>query len=137
MIMPKSIKIALAVMIGFVVWFVAATVANLLIRKSLSGSAEAELASRFTLSMLLARLAVGAFSSVVAGLACALSARPNPVAVKVFAVALVLFFVPVHYSLWAQFPFWYHAVFLVSLAPLVLVGGWVARHSAWGVRGAA
>ena len=135
--MPKPIKIALAVMIGFVVWFVAATVANLLIREFLSGYAEAEPAARFTLPMLVARLAVGAFSSLVAGLACALSARPTPAAVKVLAVTLVLFFVPVHYSLWAQFPLWYHAVFLVSLAPLVLVGAWVAQHFAGGTRGAA
>lgn len=135
--MPKPIKIVLAVLIGFVAWFVLATVANLLIRTSLSGYAEAELAARFTLPMLLARLAVGTVSSVAAGLACALSARPASAAVNVFAVALVLFFVPVHYSLWAQFPLWYHAVFLVSLAPLVLVGAWVARLFAGGVRSAA
>jgi hypothetical protein len=65
--MPKPIKIALAVVIGFVVWFVAATGANLLIRESLSGYAQAEPAARFTLPMLLARLAVGAFSSLVRG----------------------------------------------------------------------
>ena len=135
--MPKPIKIALAVLIGFVVWFVVATVANLLIRASLSGYAEAEHATRFTLAMLLARLAVGGLSSVSAGLACALFARASPVAVKFLAVALVLFFLPVHYSLWAQFPLWYHAVFLVSLAPLVLVGARVARLNAWGARGAA
>ena len=62
--MPKPIKIVLAVLIGFVVWFVVATVANLLIRTSLSGYAEAESATRFTLPMLLARLAVGGLSSV-------------------------------------------------------------------------
>jgi hypothetical protein len=134
--MPK-IKIALAVLLGFAVWFVVATVANLLIRASLSGYAEAELAARFTLPMLLARLAAGAVSSVVAGLACALVARPTLAAVKVLAVALVLLFIPVHYSLWAQFPLWYHAVFLVSLAPLVLVGAWVARFLTEGARGAA
>ena len=135
--MPKPIKVVLVVLLGLVVWFVVATVANLLIRALLSGYAEAELASRFTLPMLLARLAVGAVSSVAAGLACALSVRTVPAAVNVFAVALVLFFVPVHYSLWAQFPLWYHVVFLVSLAPLVLVGAWVGRLFIGGVRGAA
>ena len=105
--MPKPLKIVLAVLIGLVVWFVAATVANVLLRASLPGYAEAELAARF------------------------------PVAVKAFAVVLVLFFVPVHYALWARFPLWYHAIFLVSLAPLVLVGAWAARHSAGGVRGVA
>ena len=135
--MPKAIRIALAVLIGFVVWFVVATAANLLIRASLAGSAEAETAARFTLPMLLARLAVGGLSSLAAGLACALFARSFFVAGKVLAVALVLFFIPVHYALWAQFPLWYHAVFLISLAPLVLVGASVAQRVASRGRGAA
>jgi hypothetical protein len=137
MTIPRAIKFLFALLIGFVVWFVVATLANMLIRASLSGYAEAELATRFTLPMLLARLVVGGVSSVAAGLACALSARSVPVVVKVFAAALVLFFIPVHYSLWTQFPLWYHATFLVSLAPLVLVGAWVARRFASGVAGAA
>jgi hypothetical protein len=136
MTIPKPIKLVLAVLIGFVVWFVVATIANMLIRASLPGYAEAELATRFTLPMLLARLAVGAISSVAAGLACALAARSISVAIKVLAAALVLFFVPVHYSLWTQFPLWYHAVFLVSLAPLVLVGAGVAHRFALRVRSA-
>jgi len=137
MTMPKPIKFVLAVLIGFVVWFVVATIANMLIRASVPGYAEAELATRFTLPMLLARLVVGAVSSVAAGLACALFARSILGAVKVLAAALVLFFVPVHYSLWTQFPLWYHAVFLVSLAPLVLVGARVTHRFAFGVRSAA
>ena len=127
--MPKPVKILLAVLFGFAVWFVVATIANLLVRVSVSDYAEAERAALFTLTMLVARLAVGGASSVAAGLACALVARATPVADKVLAVAMVLFFLPVHYSLWAQFPLWYHAVFLVSLAPLVLVGARVARLS--------
>jgi len=135
--MPRPIKIALAVLSGFVVWFVVATLANWAIRALLPGYADAEPASRFTFPMLLARLAVGGFSSVGAGLACALLARTNFVAVKILAVVLVLFFLPVHYSLWAQFPVWYHAVFLVSLAPLVLVGAWLARLNVRGAHDAA
>ena len=136
MTIPKPIKLVLAILIGFVVWFVVATIANMLIRASLPGYAEAELATRFTLPMLLARLAVGAVSSVAAGLACALAARSISVAIKVLAAALVLFFFPVHYSLWTQFPLWYHAVFLVSLAPLVLVGAGVAHRFTLRVRSA-
>ena len=122
----KSIKFLFAVPIGFIVWFGVATVANMLIRASLPGYAEAELEARFTLPMLLARLVVGAVCSVAAGIACTLSARSVPGASKVLAAALVLFFIPVHYSLWAKFPLWYHSVVLVSLAPLVLVGARVA-----------
>jgi predicted N-acetyltransferase YhbS len=126
--MPKPLKISLAILTGFVTWFVAATIANLLIRALIPGYAEAEPTMLFTLPMLFARLTTGAFSSVVAGLACALIARAHFIAVKILAVVLVLFFLPIHYSLFAQFPLWYHAVFLISLAPLVLAGGWLALH---------
>lgn len=137
MTIPKAIRFLAALLAGFIVWFVVATVANMLLRASVSGYAEAELATRFTLPMLLARLVVGGVSSVAAGFACALSSRSLPVAVNVFAAALVLFFIPVHYSLWTKFPLWYHASFLISLAPLVLVGGWVARPFASGMPSAA
>ncbi len=120
--MPKAIKIVLGVLLGLVVWIVVATVGNFAIRALVSGYAEAEPAMRFTLPMLLARLGLGALSSVAAGFVCAVAMRSAPNAAKFLAVVLVIFFVPVHYSLWMQFPLWYHVVFLVSLAPLVLLG---------------
>jgi hypothetical protein len=135
--MRKAFRIALVVLAGLVVWFVVATVGNFAVRALVAGYAEAEPAMRFTLPMLLARLGVGAASSLVAGVACGALARPVPVAAAVFAGLLVLFFVPVHYSLWAQFPLWYHAVFLVSLAPLALLGARLARRGAAGTTGAA
>ena len=46
---------------------------------------------------------------------------------KPSACGLVLFFVPVRYSLWAQFPLWYHAAFLLSLSPLVWLGAKVLQ----------
>lgn len=122
--MSKLLKIVLGVLLGFVVWFGVATVGNLLIRESVAGYAEAEPAMTFTLPMLLARLALGGVSSVMAGFVCAAA---FPTAVKFFASLLVLFFIPVHYSLWAKFPFWYHAVFLVSIAPLILLGAALTR----------
>ena len=135
--MPKAIKIVLGVLIGFVVWFVVATVGNLIIRGMVPGYTEAEPATRFTLPMLFARLGLGAVSSVAAGLVCALSVRSAPSAVVFFAVALVLFFIPVHYSLWVPFPLWYHAAFLLSLAPLVWFGAKLSRAVASEGRSAA
>ena len=135
--MPKALKIVLGVLIGLVVWIVVATVGNFVIRALVSGYAEAEPAMRFTLPMLLARLGLGALSSAAAGFVCAASLRSVPNAVKLLAVVLVILFVPVHYSLWAQFPLWYHVVFLVSLAPLVLLGAVLARPSASEAKGAA
>ena len=124
--MPKAMRIVLGLLVGLVVWFVVATVGNFVIRSWVPGYVEAEPAMRFTLPMLLARLGLSAVSSVAAGLACGALLRPVPVAVGLFAALLVVFFIPVHYSLWAQFPLWYHVVFLASLAPLALLGAKLA-----------
>ena len=135
--MPKAMRIVLGLIVGLVVWFVVATAGNFVIRSLVPGYAEAEPAMRFTLPMLLARLGLSAVSSVAAGLACGALLRSVPVAVKFLAGLLVIFFVPVHYSLWTQFPLWYHAVFLVSLAPLALLGARLARPLASAANGAA
>jgi hypothetical protein len=134
--MPKAMKIVLGVLVGLVVWFVVATVGNFAIRGLVSGYTEAEPAMRFTLPMLLARLGLGAVSSVAAGFACGALLHSVPIAVKFFAGLLVVFFVPVHYSLWTQFPLWYHVVFLVSLAPLALLGARLAQPLASKAKGA-
>jgi hypothetical protein len=137
MALPKAIKIILGVLIGFITWYVVASVGNLVVRGLGSGYAEAEAAMRFTLPMMLARLGLGAVSSVAAGFVCAACVRSVPSSVKFLAFALVVFFIPVHYALWAQFPLWYHVVFLVSLAPLAIVGARLARPFASGGRSAA
>jgi hypothetical protein len=135
--MANAVRIVLSVVIGFVVWFAVATVGNLVIRATLPGYADAEPAMSFTLPMLLARLALGVVSSIVASFACAMALRSHPGAVKFFAIALVVFFLPIHYSLWARFPLWYHVVFLVSLAPLVLAGAKLVRLRVVGKQSAA
>ena len=125
--MANVVRIVLSVVIGFAAWFVVATLGNFVVRAALPGYTEAEPAMSFTLPMLLARLGLSVVSSIGAGFACAMALRSHPRAVKFFAVALVVFFLPVHYSLWARFPLWYHVVFLASLAPLVLVGAKLVR----------
>ena len=111
-----------AVLAGLLVWFVTATLGNALLRAALPGYAEVERAMAFTLPMQLARLALGALSSLAAGAATAAIGRAARGPTRVLAGVLVLLFLPVHYSLWARFPAWYHAVFLVSL-PLAVLGG--------------
>ena len=125
--MSKAIKIALGILVGLVVWFVVATFGNFAIRGLITGYADAEPAMRFTLPILLARLGLGAVSSLAAGFACGALSRSTPVTIKLFAGLLVVFFIPVHYSLWTQFPLWYHLVFLASLAPLALLGAMLTQ----------
>ena len=73
--------------------------------------------------MLIGRLALGPLSCVCAGYVYALVAKANGVAVKIAAVVMVLLFLPIHYMVRDRFPLWYHAFFLLTLAPGVLLGG--------------
>jgi hypothetical protein len=117
------VKAWISVLVGFVIWFVAATLGNLLLRALMPTYIAAEAVMAFTLPMLLARLAVGFFSSLVAGFACSYVARRSPKPLYVLSIIMVVFFLPVHYNLLAKFPIWYHVVFLGTLAPLIILGG--------------
>jgi hypothetical protein len=121
------IKSAAAVILGVVVWFVVATIGNWMIRALLAGYSEVEATMAFTLPMQLARLAVGFASSLCAGAACAAIVRGSKT-IAVLAGLMVLLFLPVHYSLWDRFPAWYHAFFLLTLAPAVMAGAVLTRR---------
>jgi hypothetical protein len=118
-----------AVLIAVVVWFLVATVGNLLLRAAMPGYTEVEVAMAFTLPMQIGRLALGLVSSLCAGTVCALIATPGSHAAKVFAGIMLAFFLPVHYSLWAKFPVWYHIFFLGTLAPAVILGAAIVQKS--------
>ena len=120
--MPNWLRVVLAIVAGFVVWFAVATVGNLAIRSLLPGYSEVEKAMDFSLSMLLARLVLGAVASIAAGAACVAIGRNARAAIYLFALLLLALFVPVHLNLWAKVPLWYHIVFLGSLIPLVVLG---------------
>ena len=117
------IKATIGVIAGFLIWFVAATLGNLLVRVLVANYAAAEAAMAFTPPMLVARLAVAFFSSLVAGFACSYLTRGAHRATYALSLIMLIFFLPVHYKLLAQFPIWYHVVFLCTLAPLIIIGG--------------
>ena len=123
--MPSWLRILLAIVAGFVVWFAVATVGNFVIRWLLPGYAAVEKAMDFSWGMLIARLVLGVVASVAAGAASVAIARSARLAVYLFAVLLLVLFVPVHVNVWAKFPVWYHIVFLGSLIPMVVFGAWL------------
>jgi hypothetical protein len=122
------IRSMLAVLAGFVTWFVVATLGNFLIRALLPGYQAAEPAMTFTLAMLVARLGLAIVSGLAAGYTCSAVARGDVRAVYACAALLVLCFLPIHFKLWAKFPLWYHLFFLVTLAPLVVWGAALRRR---------
>ncbi len=124
------IKGIAAVVAGVVVWFVVATAANLLMRVAWPAYADVEKAMTFSEAMMVARLIVGALSSLCAGVVAAWITKTNGNAINVLVITLVALFVPVHYSLLDKFPIWYHAIFFASLVVVTFAG------AAWFVRGA-
>jgi hypothetical protein len=111
----------LAVIVAVITWFVVATIGNLILRAALPGYTAVEVSMTFTLTMMICRLVLGLVSSFCAGFVCAMIAR-NGMAPKVAAAIMVILFLPVHYMLWAKFPIWYHLFFLITLAPMMLLG---------------
>jgi hypothetical protein len=107
---------------GLLAWIIVATILNLAMRVSWPDYAAVESSMAFTLGMLAARLAVGGVSSLGAGLVLTWITKRAGMPAIVLGVALLVLFLPVHYGLWDKFPVWYHAAFLVSLLPLVLLG---------------
>jgi len=117
----------LAVLVGVLAWAVVATVLNLGLRMTWADYAAAEPAMRFTQEMMFARLLLGVLASVAAGLAAATIARRIKWPAYVVSLVLLLVFIPVHHSLWARFPAWYHLFFLASLVVFTLLGARGAR----------
>jgi hypothetical protein len=80
-------------------------------------------AKAFTLQMLWSRLGVAAFLTVASAAAAVLVAGDRRAAWALGSL-FVLVSLPSHlYYVWADYPVWYHAVYLLSLVPLAWLGG--------------
>ena len=111
-----------AVIAALVTWFLVATVLNLALRAWWPHYHEAETAFNFTIAMKLARLVLGAISTLSAGFVAAWIGKSRMVSATLTGIALLCLFIPGHYRIWDKFPVWYHLTFLVSLLPLTLLG---------------
>ena len=118
-----------AVIAAIVTWFFVATVLNLALRAWWPHYHEAETAFNFTVAMKLARLVLGAISSVAAGFVAAWIGRVRMRAAVLTGIVLLGLFIPGHYRIWDKFPVWYHLTFLVSLLPLTLLGAALNRRA--------
>jgi hypothetical protein len=116
------LKTVAGIVAGLIVWLVVATIVNLGFRAFWPAYAQVESAMNFTLGMQLARLALGALSSLCAGFVAARITRGSGKAVTVLGIVLIVLFIPIHYRVWDKFPLWYHLTFLVSLYPLSVLG---------------
>jgi hypothetical protein len=122
------LRSVLAVIIAILAWFIVATIGNWILRVVLPDYSAVEVTMNFTLTMMVCRLLLGLVSSLCAGFVCGAIARDS-IAPKIAAGIMVILFLPVHYMLWAKFPIWYHLFFLITLAPMMLIGAGRARRS--------
>jgi len=118
-----------AIVAGLAFWIAIALVAGLVIRATWPEYVSVAPTMAFTLSMKIARLAIGAIATVAAGfvsarIAHSLSAGLIP------GILLLIFFIPEHVMLWDKFPIWYHLWFLVTLVPFTYMGNLMARRRA-------
>jgi len=111
-----------AVITALVTWFFVATVVNLALRAFWPHYHEAETAFNFTFAMKLARLVLGAISTLGAGFVAAWIDKGRMRAATLTGIVLLGLFIPGHYRIWDKFPVWYHLIFLASLLPLTLLG---------------
>jgi hypothetical protein len=111
----------LGVVAGLVVWLVVTTIAGLILRAAWPEYARVADAMTFTLPMMVTRLSIGAVATVLMGVAAAAVSRAT-LAQVMPGLLMLLFFVPVHMSIWDKFPVWYHLTFLLSLVPLTYAG---------------
>lgn len=119
-------KTVLAFVVGALSWIVCATVINWLLRAALAGYAAAEPAMHFTLTMMIARLLLGAAATLAGGFAMGWMVPGRRLAPLALGGLLLLVFIPGHAMLWDKFPLWYHLVFLSLLLPLTWLGAWAA-----------
>jgi hypothetical protein len=122
--MKRSI---LALLAALVVWVLIVSLLNRGLRMTLEGYAAAEPAMSFTLGMLVARLTIGAISSLAAGAVAESIAPLGARTPWVLGVILLAAFIPEHVRLWSSFPLWYHLTFLLTLLPLVVIGSRLKR----------
>ena len=111
-----------SVVVGLLMWGLVATLLNFGLRLWLPGYAQAEPLMAFTLVMKIARLLLAAIACLAAGATIRMIAPSSLAAPWVVGLVLLAMFVPVHVQLWDKFPVWYHLTFLVTLAPLVVLG---------------
>jgi hypothetical protein len=116
-----------ALVAGLGLWVVVATLLNRGLRAGFAGYVLAEPTMSFTLGMKVARLILGAFSSLAAGAAVGLIAPSRTRLPWVLGAIVLAVFIPEHVHLWAKFPVWYHLTFLLTLVPLVVLGATLTR----------
>ncbi len=121
------LKIGLGVVRGFVVWIVVGVIGLLSLKLAWADYAAVIDSFSFTVPMLLARLVVGILNSLAAGWVAYKVAKSNK-SPWILGVLLLIYASYSHFvMLWDLFPGWFHFAYILSLLPLIIVGGLIAK----------
>ena len=114
--------VALGGFLGLAAWVAIGSLGLLVLRVAWHDYALAEPLKLYSPAMLAARLAVAAIACVAGGF---VAARPAGAAGAWAAGSLLLVLsLPIHLvDVWADYPAWYHAVYLLMLVPVTGIGG--------------
>jgi hypothetical protein len=131
--MPRRL---VAIIVGAGVGVALAVTATIAVRHLWSAYVIAEPTKAYSLPMLFARLAVGALCMVAAAWASTRVARDAGTAARWLGGVVLAGSLWVHLvRVWADYPAWYHVVYLSYLVPLAAMGGRLAsRRASGGVR---
>lgn len=121
-----------SVVAGLFAWAMIVTLLNFGLRAAIPDYHAAEATLQFTMAMKIGRLTEAAVASIVAGAVVSLIDPARRWAPLLVGLIILGMFLPVHVNLWSKFPVWYHLAFLVPLAPLVVLGGAIARNAGEG-----
>jgi hypothetical protein len=126
--MNNTVRIVLAVIAGAAIWFALVVVSDRAMRFAWPDYDAVWKAMAFTVPMMTARLAESTVALVIASWATAKIAPASRLAPWMLALLLLAVFAPYHLLvLWAKFPPWYHATFLISLFVLPPLTARLAR----------
>jgi hypothetical protein len=116
-------RIVASVVAGIILWVALAIGIDIAMSQFWPDYVVAKHTYLFTLQMMIARLAESTIALVIASWIAARIAPASRAASWALGIVMLLFFIPVHYSLWDKFPIWYHLYFLTSLVVIPAIMG--------------
>ena len=132
--MKITLRFVAALVAGCVTAVAIAVAATMVTRTLWPEYAAAEPTKAYSLAMLFARLAVGVLCTAGAACVTTLIARDNGRAALWLGVFFLAYSLPLHlYIIWADYPAWYHFVYLAYLVPAAALTGRVVHN--WSAAG--
>lgn len=133
----QRLPVAAGVVAGGLAWIGVGLLGLFLLRTGWRAYAAAEPTKEYTFAMLLSRLALASVCSISSGFLAVTTTGQDLKPAWWLGAILLLGSMPRHlpisyFNVWADYPVWYHTVYLLSLIPLTGFGGCLAKSALQG-----